>query len=256
MSQRTYTDEEVRTLLERAVELQSQKATSASKQGLTLDELEEIAAASDIDPTHLKQAAHELEAQTQKSTTSTRTSNTHVFVDCTVPGRLPDHAWNDILIELRRRFGLVADKERITEERTAASLSWTHVDKDDVETQVYVDAHDGTVQVRLSQYVAYMGPVSEALVWGVLVSLVFGSLAALFVYGDSTAWTILGGYIALFLFTLPIAYGVDVKRRKAAQEQLNDLVDLITRHVEPVSPGADAQPEPPSDVSTPRRSRS
>lgn len=235
MPKRTYNENEIRALLERAVELQSKSNASRNKSGLSLSELEDIAAASDIDLAHLKQAVHELETQAQVGTTSTEITNTHVFVDHTVPGYLPEHAWEDLLIELRRRFGLATDEERVTEERTDTSLSWTHVDKDDRETQVYIDVRGDTVQIRLSQYVSEMGPAGETLVWGALVSIVFGSLAALFVYGQSSMWTVAGGYVAFFLLTVPVAYVIGRQRRRNALTQLTDLANRIADLVQPLS---------------------
>jgi hypothetical protein len=60
---RRYSDEEVRRLLERASELESQEASlPARREGLTLAELEAIAGEAGIDPQLLRQAALELDS--------------------------------------------------------------------------------------------------------------------------------------------------------------------------------------------------
>jgi hypothetical protein len=60
---RRYSDEEVKRLLERASELESQGASlPATREGLTLTELEAIAGEAGIDPQLLRQAARELDS--------------------------------------------------------------------------------------------------------------------------------------------------------------------------------------------------
>jgi hypothetical protein len=58
---RRYTDAEVRLLLERASRVQGQRGVARQPQGLTLAELEEVAAEAQIDVGRLREAAHELD---------------------------------------------------------------------------------------------------------------------------------------------------------------------------------------------------
>ena len=62
MSERTYSEDEMAALLERAAELQAHTArTNERSAGLTLTELEAIAEEAGLNPEHLRQAASEME---------------------------------------------------------------------------------------------------------------------------------------------------------------------------------------------------
>jgi hypothetical protein len=58
---RRYTDAEVRLLLEQASRVEGQRPVTRQPQGLTLGELEEVAAEAQIDVARLREAAHELD---------------------------------------------------------------------------------------------------------------------------------------------------------------------------------------------------
>ncbi|HEX6306976.1 MAG TPA: hypothetical protein VFZ69_02245 [Longimicrobiales bacterium] len=60
---RRYSDAEVRLLLERAARMQGRAPAAVRPQGLTLEQLEEIAAEARIDVTNLRQAARELDVE-------------------------------------------------------------------------------------------------------------------------------------------------------------------------------------------------
>ena len=65
---RRYNDAEVRLLLERAARLQGHAPAPVRQQGLTLAQLEEIAAEAQIDVARLRQAAHELDMGAMRPT--------------------------------------------------------------------------------------------------------------------------------------------------------------------------------------------
>ena len=58
---RIYTDKEISAVLKRATELQGAQGPAGGTSGLSLDELEQIAAEVGIDPNYVKAAALELE---------------------------------------------------------------------------------------------------------------------------------------------------------------------------------------------------
>jgi hypothetical protein len=88
---RIYGDKEVGRLLERATELQQGNAPAGSS-GLTLAELEQIAAEAGIDPRYLRRAAQELEASPEGSTIWTRIVGDQLMLvrQVTLPGELTE----------------------------------------------------------------------------------------------------------------------------------------------------------------------
>lgn len=64
--ERVYTDEEIRALLRRATEIEDPSRRS-DEPGLSLQEVEQVARESGIDPEAIRRAAQELELQTQRS---------------------------------------------------------------------------------------------------------------------------------------------------------------------------------------------
>jgi hypothetical protein len=87
MSDRVYTAEEVTALIERASELQAQTgSTGAPRGGLTLTELEGVAAEAGLDAALLGRAAQELNDPSRTLfASSTGASTTHIHVERWVP---------------------------------------------------------------------------------------------------------------------------------------------------------------------------
>ena len=106
MPDRIYTEQEVAALLERAAELQAQAARrNEHRPGLSLAELEDVAAEAGLDPSLLRQAAGELDEPGRPLLDrSAGTTATHVSVERRVPGTFTPEAWEDVVAELRHRF--------------------------------------------------------------------------------------------------------------------------------------------------------
>ena len=83
MDHRTYSQEEIAAMLERAAALQAQQSDKSDfNTGLTFAELEEIATEAGIDSEHLRQAARELNAPGQGLLDRGSGSNaTHIFAN-------------------------------------------------------------------------------------------------------------------------------------------------------------------------------
>src|SRR5690606_14378349 len=87
VAKRTYSEQEVRDVLQRAAELQMHAARRVDNSvGLTLSELEQIAHESGLDPTFVRQAASEFDEPAHDLfSSSTGTTPTHVIIERWVP---------------------------------------------------------------------------------------------------------------------------------------------------------------------------
>lgn len=107
--QQRFTDEEVRLILARAAERHEHSARGQAvvRHGLTLTELESVAAEAGIDPVHVAAAARELDLRREQGLPAPLASNpdelAHVRV---LPGPVDDELWGRMVGELRSTFGV------------------------------------------------------------------------------------------------------------------------------------------------------
>ena len=105
--ERRYSEAELRSIIERAAERQEavRRAQAAGADGLTLGELQEIGAASGIDPVHIAAAANELARPTSSPKPDTLVGMpTALRQSRFVPHAITDAEWAKIVAELRDTF--------------------------------------------------------------------------------------------------------------------------------------------------------
>ena len=100
--ERRYDDEEVGKLLKRATELQRRDpstGTGSSTGGLSLRELEEIAAEAGIDPSYLRRAAAEAESQPTDESLGSRLAGESLSIiqETVIPGELTSEGFERVL---------------------------------------------------------------------------------------------------------------------------------------------------------------
>ena len=242
MSDRVYTEEEVRALLERAAELQAQTARQAGdRPGLTLEELQTIASDAGLDPALLRRAAAELDEPGRSLLeSSTGTSATHVFVERWVPGPLVPETWEDMVAELRHRFD--TDLGRMmgmpgygvsSTEQIGRTVEWKHTSLSGVETRVMVRERDGGTRIRLSQRVGWASATAESATYGALLAF-FGGMLGIPVTES------LGGGVAAFLAVLLVAFPLilmaDRAWRRKKHRELEELGDRLAALAEASGP--------------------
>ena len=83
MAERTFSEEQIQSLLKRATQLHMQD--EVDKPGLTMKDLEHIAADAGIPPQYLRAALHEADHKVSVRDTQGHTK-THVFIERVVPG--------------------------------------------------------------------------------------------------------------------------------------------------------------------------
>src|SRR5690606_38603374 len=116
-TERRYTEEEMRAVFARAAERQRRAEETGQAAGLSLAEMQEVAAAAGIDPTHVAAAVAEMAAAPEP-----RRTLLGAPVEVTrvrhLPAPVSDEAWARIVGELRRAFnddGIAGQLGRIRE---------------------------------------------------------------------------------------------------------------------------------------------
>jgi hypothetical protein len=103
---RRYSEAELHAIFERAAKRQeeAQRAEAASRGALTLAELQEIGAASGIDPAHVAAAAAELSVPPRDDVHTFLGAPTEVERTRVIPSDVSDEEWARIVAEVRRTF--------------------------------------------------------------------------------------------------------------------------------------------------------
>lgn len=148
--QRTYTEKELRALIQRATELH-ENASDGAERNLSLEEIEHIAAELGLPREHLRRAALELQNQPESSKTfSLFGAPFNVDETRVVDGELTEEDWEHIVLELRRFTGRTG---RISE--VGRAREWTHFVGESEEgisftrTHVTVRPRDGQTSIEI-----------------------------------------------------------------------------------------------------------
>jgi tetrahydromethanopterin S-methyltransferase subunit F len=277
MSERTYSEDEMAALLERAAELQATAARANDRgNGLTLAELEAIAEEAGLQPAHLRQAAEEMDRVGPSLLgKNTSTTTTHIHVEQWVEGALTPEASEEVVAELRQRFdsdlgslmgsGIYGSG---TVEQVGRSLEWKHISALGIETRVHLRPRDEKVQVKLSQRVGLASTKVESIAYGMILA---GILALILGAVLSSTDAGVFAFAAMLAAAIPSIGYADRKWRQKKHRELEALGDkvaeLIAVHqgtgtkeapvaatpatASVVLPGA----EPEAETFTPARSR-
>ncbi len=109
---RLYSDKEISTLLKRAVELQPTQGPTTTT-GLSLAELEQIAAEVGIDPGFLKAAALELEEGDPDETFHLLGASPSIDLERIVEGEMTEEKWDEAVGVMRRSFGTTGETGQV-----------------------------------------------------------------------------------------------------------------------------------------------
>lgn len=232
MSQsRLYSDQEISAILKRAGELQATQS-DAETHGLSLEELQHIAAEVGLDPKLVATAAAQLERKGgDKSGAGLLGSPTSIHIERVIPGELSTDQWADVAGRIGDAFGMVGRSGQVGQ-----SLEWTHT-SERTHLQVTVTPHKGQTKVRVvgkftRVALAFFLP---ALVvggaWGTIIPLALQVAPAFsFAIGMMLA-------IAAYWFAR-LGYGGYVRKKKKAVDKLmNKLEDLVEVQPEAASIG-------------------
>ncbi|MEM8558885.1 MAG: hypothetical protein AAGG50_13785 [Bacteroidota bacterium] len=236
MPDRIYTEDQVRAIIKRAVELQEH--TPKPEHGLTIDELERLGEEVGLDASFLRMAASEVANTGQTLERRSDMTDTHVVVERWIEGPLSTEGWEDAIAMLRERFGIDAASwsgqssgaGRL--ETVGNAQEWTHTSGLGVETRVGVSERGDRVRLRITQRVGHAKPETEGKWYGAGLGIVLGGIAGAVASSMSEI-----GAIFLIVFTLvtvlstfvaaPIIEGIDRRWRKRKLSKLNALADEV-----------------------------
>ncbi len=245
MNERTYSEEEMAAMLERAAKLQANAAKHAeNRPGLTLSELEVIAAEAGLDPIHLKQAATELnESDAAISHRNVSTGASHNFVDQWVVGDLSDESWEEVVSELRHRYdsdlgqmmsggyGAEMGYGRGHASQIGMTREWKHMSMSGIETRVIIQPRGESLQVKLSQRVGWGSTTAESITYGVATAAFAAMIAGAIIKSVPISFLVL---ISALVAAVPLIFYADKAWRKKKHRELEKLADrlagILTNH--------------------------
>ena len=231
MNERTYTEREIEALLERAAHLQA-SADEDEGHGLTLAELEQIAAESGIDPKFLRVAAREAKTGLSPHGVSGQTS-THVFVERTVPGTLTDDEWETVVLRLRKQFSSDLSSSfgqgpiygpGVTEV-FGTMREWRHTTGLGVSTTVTIRSVEGVQHMRVQRRVGLGSPRAEGIGYGATLALLLTAILIPATPLAPVAFVPL--LLLLFLVAFPAVEVLDRRWRQGKLEEVEEVVDAI-----------------------------
>lgn len=220
-------------MLELASKLQAKAARNADhRSGLTLPELETIAAEAGLDPIHLRQAATQLFDQKMAITHGkSTTSASHNYVDQWVVAELTEDSWEEVVSELRHRYDsdlgammgggtTIEGYGRGKEVKVGRSREWKHMSMSGIETRVIVQPRGESLQVKLSQRVGWGSTMAESITYGLILSFFGAAIGG--AVGEGMLPAILTFIVAMAAFVPLISYA-DKAWRKKKHGELEEL---------------------------------
>ncbi len=226
---RLYSDTEISAVLKRAAELQGPTDTS----GLTLAELEQIAAEVGIDPAFVKTAATELEEGRTDTGFHFWGGPLTVDLERIVEGEVSEAKWEEAVAEIRRVFETAGETGKV-----GRTLEWTHCNETGERMHVTVTPMSGQTRIRifsgLEDWVAafFHVPILS-------ISLVLTILQFIFLHLGPVLETGLALFIMATAFMLArLAFGALARRQeRKARKLLARLDDLMSEpEVAPAEP--------------------
>lgn len=249
MSNRIYSEEEVAKLIRRAVELESKRSDSGqsgSGKGLTIHDLEKIAADAGIDPELMHRAAEEFENSnlSHQIEETTKVTKSEIVAEHWIKGKLTPQIMDDLVIELNHRFGTseadinwwdrlwndYSGKPQIN--RTNSSVDWRY--KDEIElytTRALIQQRGDKLRIRVSKRQGWnLSWKSESNhLFLAVSSLVFFSVIGAvlgFALLNSPWIGILGGAsLAALIVPIMVAYGK--RRLKQHVDEVSEIAEQL-----------------------------
>jgi hypothetical protein len=250
-SSRRYSDKEVRALLKRASELESQaSALPAPVEGPTLSELEAIAEEAGINPLAVRRAAREMDAGGRTVAPSSPVSSAvlgaplSVQLERVVQGNAPDSVLERLLPALHRASGGTGNPSLL-----GRTLTWqSAIPQSARALQVTVSAGSGGTHILIEErygnlagglFAGLVGGGGGGIGLGVGVGVGVGALGSA-LFATLFPLAAIGGS---FLLARSI-YGSFVRKREAVLGRLmEEMVAVLEAGVE--TPETDAQPDRP-----------
>lgn len=222
MPERTFSEAQIQALLKRATQLHIQD--EGQTPGLTLADLEHIAADAGIPPQYLRAALHESDGQVTPRGGSGHTK-THVFIERVIPGELTDDEWEQVVLRLRKEYandmadlyGMGPQYGRGVTEELGSTREWRHTTGMGIVTTFSIRSANGKQFINFQRRVGLGSPRAEGLGYGLLLAfLIAGPAGAIAQSGLIFFLALLGAFFAA-------APAVEYFDRKWRQKKLNEM---------------------------------
>jgi hypothetical protein len=238
---RRYSEEEVGLILRRATEMQRAEPSALDPTGLTMAELEEIAAEAGIDSGMLRQAASELNLQ-QPETLGSRLAGapTALAIQRVVEGEMPVGRLEELVPTI-----VAATPGRGTASAVGRSLTWSSQEGSNLtEQQVLVSSQNGQTLIRVEQSYSglaagWFGGIMGGVGGGVGFGL-GGALSATLGLGAGLVAFPLTALAGSYFLARSIYSSQVRSRRRAAGELAGKLAKQVEAAIASTRPAIDA----------------
>ena len=177
VSQRRYTEKEVREILSRVAKLHGERASGDADHGSTLQQLEQAAAELGLDSSLVRQAALDIDTDTGAGSSSLLLGGPwNVDSDRIVPGRVTVENWSGIVEDIRSATG------RIGFPKVSGTLfEWTSEQPDGLHVSISPSGENSRVRVSARfgtlPLTAHFAGAGAGALLGVMLILSFGKSA-------------------------------------------------------------------------------
>jgi hypothetical protein len=253
--ERRYSEAELHAIFERTAKRQEEahRAEMASRGQLTLAELQEIGAASGIDPAHVAAAAAELNTAPPKDVHTFLGAPTEIERTRFIPYDVSDDEWARIVAEVRRTFDDDGSIGQIGQMREWTAIRRTSNNTGSVMRLTLEPTGDGSTRATLRQ------SVRETTKGAKIASAVMASMALLFtvlgfVAAEPEMWIAVAAVAVVGLAITGGArgwLGYWGARQEEKFDGVLDRVELIARDPAEAAPApaeATIRPEPRLDL--------
>lgn len=213
---RLYSEQEISALFRQAAELQK-AGTHTSAPGLSLAEIERIAAEVGLDPQYIRAAAlTTLQPEAEEKRIYALGAPTHVEATRTLPGTLTETQWEAMMQEVRRAFGYTGRTEQRGHTRewmtTSHQLEEVRLTAHTVNEQTTIQLSQQYDGIAFLMYLA--GGMAGLIGVSALVAAVEGSLLLDLALAGGGAGTVFG--------LLRTAFGHLIRKQRRVQKALLD----------------------------------
>jgi hypothetical protein len=237
---RVYGDKEIARILERATELQSSEASVSPSGGMTLAELEEVAAEAGIDVQLVRRAALEVEAGVGEASVWERLLGERVSVtrEILLPGELQEKDLEQMLAVIQS-----AVRDHGQPSLVGRTLTWQGGAPDNSRrVRVVVSSRDGQTEIRVEEGFGQLaGGLFGGIVGGVGIGFGVGAGLPLGLVVLQSAAVALAAPLAIFGLTYLGVRDLYRKIVRGQREILDRLFEQLVRESEETlaAPGPD-----------------
>jgi len=254
MSNRVYSEEEVALLIRRAVELESERTKeggTGDQKGLTMEDLEKIAADSGIDPELMHKAAEELDTPDALPNLeeSTKVNKSEIVAEHWIKIPVNGQIYDDLITELNHRFGTSQDdiswwdnlfndySGKAVVSKTQNSADWRYTDEMELyTTRVLLQKRGDKLRIRVGKRIGW------GMSWrfkgaGILIGL-FSALP-LSIIGSSLSFaffdTVIPGIItalSLSVLITPLSLKYSRHRLEHYKKEVSDIAESLVTQAE------------------------